>query len=44
MKFVETPIFTKAVKLAFEDDDYRMLQTVLLLRRNRDWSFRVLAG
>ena len=29
---METPIFTKAVKLAFEDDEYRMLQTVLLLR------------
>ena len=32
MKFVETPIFTKAVKAAFADDEYRMLQTVLLLR------------
>ena len=32
MKFVETPIFTKAVKLAFEDDEYRMLQAPLLLR------------
>ena len=29
---METPIFTKAVKLAFEDDYYRMLQTALLLR------------
>jgi mRNA-degrading endonuclease RelE of RelBE toxin-antitoxin system len=32
MKFVETPIFTKAAKFAFQDEEYRMLQTALLLR------------
>ena len=29
---METPIFTKAIKSAFADEEYRMLQTVLLLR------------
>jgi mRNA-degrading endonuclease RelE of RelBE toxin-antitoxin system len=32
MKFVETPIFTKSVRAALHDDEYRMLQTALLLR------------
>ena len=32
MKFVETPIFTKTVQMAMADDEYRMIQTALLLR------------
>lgn len=32
MRFVETPIFTKTVKLALSDDEYRTLQTALMLR------------
>jgi mRNA-degrading endonuclease RelE of RelBE toxin-antitoxin system len=32
MKFVETAVFTRIVKSALPDDDYRTLQTVLLLR------------
>ena len=32
MKFVETPIFTKAVREALSDDEYRALQTALGLR------------
>jgi mRNA-degrading endonuclease RelE of RelBE toxin-antitoxin system len=32
MKFVETPIFTKTVRLGLHDDEYRTLQTVLMLR------------
>lgn len=32
MKFVETAVFTRLVKSALPDDDYRLLQTVLLLR------------
>jgi mRNA-degrading endonuclease RelE of RelBE toxin-antitoxin system len=32
MKFVETAVFTRMVKSALPDDDYRTLQTVLLLR------------
>jgi mRNA-degrading endonuclease RelE of RelBE toxin-antitoxin system len=32
MKFVETTIFTKTVRMAIADDEYRMLQTALLLR------------
>lgn len=32
MKFVETPVFTKAVLSALAHDDYRMLQAALLLR------------
>lgn len=32
MRFVETPIFTKRIKALLDDDDYRALQGVLLLR------------
>jgi mRNA-degrading endonuclease RelE of RelBE toxin-antitoxin system len=32
MKFLETAVFTRIVKSALPDDDYRTLQTVLLLR------------
>jgi mRNA-degrading endonuclease RelE of RelBE toxin-antitoxin system len=32
MKFVETAVFTRIVRSALPDDDYRTLQTVLLLR------------
>jgi mRNA-degrading endonuclease RelE of RelBE toxin-antitoxin system len=32
MRFVETPIFTKEVRAAFEDEVYRALQLVLILR------------
>lgn len=32
MKLVETPIFTKAVREALSDDEYRALQTALALR------------
>ncbi len=32
MKFMETPVFTKVVKSSLTDDDYRTLQTALLLR------------
>ena len=32
MRFVETPIFTKAVRAALSDDDYRAVQTALMLR------------
>ena len=32
MRFVETPIFTKEVRVAFNDDDYRALQLALVLR------------
>ena len=32
MRFVETPIFTKEVRSLLSDDDYRTLQTVLMLR------------
>jgi len=32
MKFIETPIFTKAIQLLLEDDEYKSLQVALLLR------------
>jgi len=32
MKFIETPIFTKAVQSLLEDDEYKSLQVALLLR------------
>ena len=32
MRFVETPIFTKEVRSLLSDDDYRTLQTALMLR------------
>jgi mRNA-degrading endonuclease RelE of RelBE toxin-antitoxin system len=32
MRFLETPIFTKAVGAALSDDEYRTLQTALMLR------------
>ena len=32
MKFVETPIFTKAIRVALPDEEYRTLQTALMLR------------
>ena len=32
MRFVETPIFTKELRSAIDDDDYRALQAALLLR------------
>ena len=32
MKFVETPVFTKSVRAALEDEEYRTLQTALMLR------------
>jgi mRNA-degrading endonuclease RelE of RelBE toxin-antitoxin system len=32
MRFIETPIFTKAVRSALSDEEYRTLQTALMLR------------
>jgi mRNA-degrading endonuclease RelE of RelBE toxin-antitoxin system len=32
MKFVETPVFTKALRASLSDEEYRSLQMVLLLR------------
>ena len=32
MRFVETPIFTKEVRTVLSDDDYRSIQTALMLR------------
>jgi mRNA-degrading endonuclease RelE of RelBE toxin-antitoxin system len=32
MVFLETPIFTKAVRSALSDEEYRMVQTALMLR------------
>ena len=32
MRFVETPIFTKEIRSLLSDDDYRTLQTALMLR------------
>ena len=32
MRFVETPIFTKEVRLVLSDDEYRSIQTALMLR------------
>ena len=32
MQFVETPIFTKEVQSFLKDDEYRALQTALILR------------
>lgn len=32
MLFIETSIFTKEIQKLFPDDDYRMLQTALMLR------------
>ena len=32
MRFVETPIFTKELRSAIDDDEYQALQTALLLR------------
>ncbi len=32
MRFVETPIFTKELRSAINDDEYQALQTALLLR------------
>jgi mRNA-degrading endonuclease RelE of RelBE toxin-antitoxin system len=32
MRFIETPIFTKELRALLKDDDYRALQTALLLR------------
>ena len=32
MRFVETPVFTQRLRGALEDDDYRALQVVLVLR------------
>jgi mRNA-degrading endonuclease RelE of RelBE toxin-antitoxin system len=32
MRFVETPLFTKEVRSAFDDEDYRALQLALVLR------------
>jgi hypothetical protein len=32
VRFVETPIFTKRIKALLDDEDYRALQSVLLLR------------
>ena len=32
MKFIETPIFTKAVQKLLEDDEYKSLQVALMLR------------
>ncbi len=32
MRFVETPVFTKAVRAELPDEEYRILQAALLLR------------
>ncbi len=32
MRFVETPIFTKEVRDVISDDDYRSIQTAIMLR------------
>ena len=32
MKFIETPIFTKEIQSVLSDDEYRSLQTALMLR------------
>ena len=32
MRFIETPVFTKEVREFLSDDDYRALQTILMLR------------
>jgi len=32
MIFIETSIFTKEIQRLISDDDYRMLQTALMLR------------
>ena len=32
MRFVETPIFTKRIKALLDDEDYRSLQSALVLR------------
>jgi mRNA-degrading endonuclease RelE of RelBE toxin-antitoxin system len=32
MRFVETPVFTKALRAALPDEEYRILQAALLLR------------
>ncbi len=36
MKFIETPIFTKKVKLLINDEEYRRLQTSLLVNPKDD--------
>lgn len=32
MRFIETPIFTKRIKVMLDDEDYRALQGALVLR------------
>jgi mRNA-degrading endonuclease RelE of RelBE toxin-antitoxin system len=32
MRFIETPIFTKELRVLLKDDEYRALQTALLFR------------
>ena len=32
MRFVETPVFTRLIRALLDDDEYRSLQTALLLR------------
>ncbi len=32
MTFIETPVFTKRIKLMLPDDEYRLLQNYLVLR------------
>ena len=32
MRFIETPIYTKALRSVLSDDEYRSIQTALMLR------------
>ena len=44
MRFVETPVFTKAVGTLLSDDEYRSLQSVLMLRPDQGALIRGTGG
>ncbi len=44
MRFVETPVFTKTVGTLLSDDEYRSLQSVLMLRPDQGALIRGTGG
>ncbi|TVQ18570.1 MAG: hypothetical protein EA382_17575 [Spirochaetaceae bacterium] len=44
MRFVETPVFTKTVGMLLSDDEYRSLQSVLMLRPDQGALIRGTGG
>ncbi len=44
MKFVETPVFTTALRAALSDEEYRALQIALMLRPEQGLLIRGTGG